>query len=111
ATTLLAEMAVHTKRIQLATGIMNVFSRSPALIAMQAATLQEISGGRFTLGIGTSGKNVIEGLHGVPFKKTLTQTRRVIQTVRTLHQGERLDAEALGQPMLRPFKLETTYPV
>lgn len=110
-TTLLAEMAGHTKNIKLATGIMNVYSRSPALIAMQAATLQEISEGRFILGLGTSGKNVIEGLHGVPFKKSLTQTKRVIQTVRTLHSGGRLDAEALGQPLLRPFKLETTYPV
>lgn len=108
-TTLLAEMAGHTKRIKLATGILNVYSRSPALIAMQAASLQEISDGRFILGLGTSAKNVIEGLHGVKFSKPLTQTRRVIQTVRTLHSGERLDAEALGQPLLRPFKLETTY--
>lgn len=110
-TTLLAEMAGHTKNIKLATGILNVYSRSPALIAMQAATLQEISGGRFVLGMGTSGKNVIEGFHGVKFSKPLTQTRRVIQTVRTLHRGERLNAEALNDPMLRPFKLETTYPV
>lgn len=110
-TTLLAEMAVHTKNIKLCTGIMNVYSRSPALIAMQAATLQEISNGRFMLGIGTSGKNVIEGLHGVPFSKPLTQTKRVIQTVRTLHSGERLDPDVLGNPLLRPFKLETTNPV
>lgn len=107
-TTLLAEMAVHTKRIKLGTGIMNVYSRSPALIAMQAATLQEISGGRFMLGIGTSGKNVIEGLHGIPFRRPLTQTKTVIQTVRTLHRGDRIDPEAMGNELLRPFKLETT---
>src|SRR5690606_39617491 len=81
---LLAEIAVHTKRIKLGTGITNVFSRSPALIAMQAATLDEISGGRVILGLGTSGKRVIEGLHGRPFEKPLTQVRDVIRAVRTL---------------------------
>lgn len=110
-TTMLAELAGQTKRIKLATGILNVYSRSPALIAMQAASLQEISDGRFMLGIGTSAKNVVEGLHGIPFTKPLTQTRRVIQTVRTLHDGERIDAETIGNPLLRPFKLETTRPV
>ncbi|MBW2191476.1 MAG: LLM class flavin-dependent oxidoreductase, partial [Deltaproteobacteria bacterium] len=54
---LLTEIALKTKRIKIGTGIINVFSRSPALIAMQAATLDEISGGRFILGIGTSSKN------------------------------------------------------
>ena len=59
--TLLTEMALTTKRIKLGTGIVNVFSRSPAVLAMSAATLDEISEGRFMLGIGTSGANVIEG--------------------------------------------------
>ncbi|MGB5350555.1 MAG: LLM class flavin-dependent oxidoreductase, partial [Polyangiales bacterium] len=58
---LLTEIALKTKRIKIGTGIINVFSRSPALIAMQAATLDEISAGRFILGIGTSAKNVVEG--------------------------------------------------
>src|SRR3954452_4652025 len=53
---LLTEMATSTKQIRLGTGIINVFSRTPGLIAMHAATLDEISGGRFVLGIGTSGK-------------------------------------------------------
>src|SRR5215475_6910863 len=64
--TLLTEMALATKRIKLGTGIVNVFSRSPGLIAMSAATLDEISEGRFILGVGTSGQRVIEGFHGRP---------------------------------------------
>src|SRR3954463_7292707 len=52
---LLTEMAVHTKRIRLGTGIVNVFSRTPGVLAMTAATLDEISEGRFILGVGTSG--------------------------------------------------------
>src|SRR5258706_4633669 len=93
--TVLTEMALRTKKIQLGTGIMNVFSRSPGLMAMTAATLDEISEGRFMLGIGTSGKRVIEGFHGRKFDKPLTQTRDVIRAVRTLLAGGKLsDAHA-----------------
>jgi F420-dependent oxidoreductase-like protein len=106
---LLAEMAVHTKRIKLGTGIVNVFSRSPGLIAMSAATVDEISEGRMILGIGTSGKRVIEGFHGRPFEKPLTQVRDVILTARTLLAGKRLSAEAgVSNAEARPFKLEMT---
>lgn len=105
-TTLLAEMAVNTRRIELGTGIMNTFSRSPALIAMSAATLDEISGGRFVLGIGTSGKNVVEGLHGVPFDKPLTQTRDVIRVVRAMHAKVPLNEAGAKLVDYRPFTLE-----
>src|SRR5690606_14970930 len=88
---LLTEIALNTKRIKLGTGIANVYSRSPALLAMQAATLQEISNGRLILGVGTSGKNVIEGLHGRPFSKPLSQTQDVIRVVKTLLSGGSLD--------------------
>ena len=88
--TLLTEMALATKRIKLGTGILNVYSRSPGLIAMTAATLDEISEGRFILGIGPSGKNVIEGFHGRKFDKPLTQVRDVIRVVRTLLAGGKL---------------------
>ena len=86
--TLLAEMAVHTKRIQLGTGIINVFSRTPGLIAMSAATVDEISEGRLILGVGTSGKNVIEGFHGRPFDKPLSQVKDVIKVTRALLAGQ-----------------------
>ena len=102
---LLTEMAGSTKRIKLGTGIVNVFSRSPALIAMQTATLDEISGGRAILGIGTSGKNVIEGLHGRPFTKPLTQTRDVIRVVRAMLDGTPLNEADTKLHNYRPFTL------
>jgi len=89
--TTLTELAGHTERIHLGTGIINVFSRSPALIAMSAATIDEISGGRFRLGLGTSGARVIEDFHGVPFSKPLTRMRETIRIVRALLSGEALD--------------------
>lgn len=89
--TILTELAAHTKRIHLGTGIINVFSRSPALIAMGAATLDEISGGRFRLGLGTSGARVIEDFHGLAYNKPLTRVRETIQIVRTLLSGEAVD--------------------
>ncbi len=104
--TVLTEMALHTKRIKLGTGIVNVFSRSPAVLAMSAATLDEISEGRFMLGIGTSGKNVIEGLHGRPFEKPLTQVRDVIRVVRTLLAGNKLSDAGAENFEYRPFRLE-----
>src|SRR5499427_8766650 len=102
--TLLTEMAVATKRIKLGTGIVNTFSRSPGLIAMSAATVDEISEGRFILGIGPSGKNVIEGFHGRPFDKPLTQTRDVIRAVRTLLAGGKLSDAGMEMTQYRPFK-------
>lgn len=87
----LTELAATTERIHLGTGIVNVFSRSPALIAMSAATIDEISGGRFRLGLGTSGARVIEGFHGIQFKKPLTRLRETIQIIRALLSGERAD--------------------
>jgi alkanesulfonate monooxygenase SsuD/methylene tetrahydromethanopterin reductase-like flavin-dependent oxidoreductase (luciferase family) len=71
---------------------------------MSAATIDDISEGRFILGVGTSGKKVIEGFHGRPFEKPLTQVREVIQVTRTLLAGKRLGEGTGGE--LRPFKLE-----
>jgi alkanesulfonate monooxygenase SsuD/methylene tetrahydromethanopterin reductase-like flavin-dependent oxidoreductase (luciferase family) len=102
--TTLAELATQTERIQLATGIINVFSRSPALIAMSAATVDDISGGRFRLGLGTSGARVIEDFHGVPYEKPLTRLKETVQIVRALLAGDRVDFE--GECFkLRRFKL------
>lgn len=89
--TTLTDLAVRTKRIHLGTGIINVFSRSPALIAMSAATLDEISGGRFRLGLGTSGARVVEDFHGVTFEKPLTRLKEAIQIIRLLLAGEHVD--------------------
>ena len=89
--TLLTELAARTKRIHLGTGIVNVFSRSPALIAMSAATLDDLSGGRFRLGLGTSGARVVEDFHGMKFSKPLTRLGETIQIIRLLLAGERAD--------------------
>lgn len=102
---LLTEMALKTKNIKLGTGIVNVFSRSPGLIAMSAATLDDISEGRFMLGIGTSGKRVIEGFHGRAFRKPLTQWKDVIRVVRTLLAGEPLHHSGAKLAEYRPFTL------
>jgi F420-dependent oxidoreductase-like protein len=89
--TLLTELAVHTKQIHLCTGIVNIFSRSPALLAMSAATLDDISGGRFRLGLGTSGARVIEDFHGIKFDKPLMRLKETIQIIRLLLAGEAVD--------------------
>jgi len=103
---LLTEVAVATKRLGLATGIANVFSRSPGLLAMSAATLDEISEGRAILGLGTSGKNVIENFHGVTYEKPLTRLKETVAIARALWRGDRLTPELSTLADLRHFKLE-----
>jgi len=105
---LLTEIATRTKRLKLATGIANVFSRSPGLLAMSIATLDEISEGRAVLGLGTSGKLVVENFHGVPYKKPLTRLKDTIHIVRALLAGKRLEPEMTTLFDARHFKLEMT---
>lgn len=88
---ILTELALATDRIHLGTGIINVFSRSPALIAMSAATLDEISGGRFRLGLGTSGARVIEDFHGLRYNKPLARVKETVQIVRALLSGDAVE--------------------
>ncbi len=88
--TTLTEIACNTERLKLGTGIVNVFSRSPALIAQSAASLDNISGGRFVLGLGTSGHQVVEGWHGVRFERGVRRLRETIDIVRTILRRERL---------------------
>jgi len=89
---------------QLATGIVNVFSRTPAALAQAIATLDEISGGRAVLGLGTSGSIVIQNWHGVPYDKPLQRTREYIDIVRLILSGERVNYD--GQIFhLKNFRL------
>ncbi|HEX2173607.1 MAG TPA: LLM class flavin-dependent oxidoreductase, partial [Dehalococcoidia bacterium] len=88
---LITELALATHRIQIGTGIVNVYSRSPALMAMTAATIDEISGGRLILGLGTSGANVIEHWHGIPFDRPLRRLREYVEIVRLILRGDRLN--------------------
>ncbi|HEX4214657.1 MAG TPA: LLM class F420-dependent oxidoreductase [Candidatus Dormibacteraeota bacterium] len=89
--TALTEFACATERIQLGTGIINVFSRSPALIGQTAASLDAISGGRFRLGLGTSGHQVVEGWHGVRYEKPIQRLRETVEVVRSVLRRDRLD--------------------
>lgn len=82
--TLLSLIADRTKRIRPATGIVNVYSRTPAALAQHFATLDEISGGRMIAGFGTSGHQVIEHFHGVKFEPSLTRLREVIEVFNLL---------------------------
>lgn len=97
----LAYLAGQTERVQLMTGIVPVYSRSPALIAQTAATIDALSGGRFVLGLGTSGPQVIEGWHGYPFDKPLARTRDTIEICRKVWSGEKVthDGEAFSLPL------------
>ena len=89
----LGYLAAETETVQLMTGIIPLYSRSPALIAQSAATLDALSGGRFVLGLGSSGPQVIEGWHGVPFEKPLARTRDTIEICRKVWSGERVEHE------------------
>jgi F420-dependent oxidoreductase-like protein len=74
----------NTTRIKVGTAIMQMPARTPAMAAMTAMTLDHLSGGRFLLGLGPSGPQVIEGWHGVPYGKPLTRTREYIQIIRQI---------------------------
>jgi F420-dependent oxidoreductase-like protein len=90
AATPLAYLADKTERIRLATGIMQVTARTPAMTAMTALTLHDLSGGRFVLGLGASGPQVVEGLHGVPYRMPLTRLRETVEICRTIFAGEKV---------------------
>ncbi|MEZ5238523.1 MAG: LLM class F420-dependent oxidoreductase [Microthrixaceae bacterium] len=88
APTLMGYLAAETESIQIASGILPVYTRTPTLIAMTAAGLDELSGGRAILGLGASGPQVIEGFHGVPYKAPIGHTREVIDICRKVWARE-----------------------
>ena len=102
---LLAEIAGRTRRIRLGTGVLNVWGRSPASIAMLAATLDEVSGGRFTLGLGAGSPQLAEGLHDVAFAEPVRRLGAVTRQVRALLDGGRVVPSAEGRQ--RPLRLAT----
>src|SRR5437870_13113751 len=114
AVTPLAFIAGQTTRLHLGSGIMQMPARPPAMTAMTAATLDQLSGGRMLLGLGLSGPQVVEGWHGQPYGKPLVKTREYIEIVREIlrrekpleHHGEHYDipysgtgATGLGKPL------------
>src|SRR5215813_10602327 len=109
-----AWIAAQTKQLKVGTGIMQMPARTPAMTAMTASTLDQLSGGRFLLGLGPSGPQVIEGWHGVSYGKPLGRTREYVEIVRAIwarekpveHQGEHYQipykgpgASGLGKPL------------
>ena len=86
----LAFLAARTERMQLGTGIMQVCARTAANTAMTALSMQTVTGGRFVLGLGNSGPQVVEGLHGEPFERPLIRMRETIEIIRKASRGEKL---------------------
>jgi F420-dependent oxidoreductase-like protein len=87
----LAYLAAVTTRIRLGTFVVQLGSRSPALLATSALSLEELSDGRFLLGIGTSGPRVMEGWHGVRFGRPVQTTRETVEILRIISRGDRLE--------------------
>jgi len=102
ALTPLAFLAAKTSRIRLATGIAQLGARTPAMLAMSAMSMQALSGGRFLLGLGTSGPQVMEGWHGVRFSSPLGMTRETMEILRTVTAGERLEHDGAVYPLPLP---------
>ena len=86
----LAYLAATTSKIRLGTGIIQVGTRTPGNLIMTALTMQSLSGGRFILGLGTSGPQVMEGWHGVRFSNPITRTREIIEIIKKGVAGEEL---------------------
>ncbi len=86
----LAFLAARTTRIRLGTGILQISARVPAMTAMTALSLAALSGDRFLLGLGASGPQVVEGLHGQPFARPLARMRETIEILRLAFRGEKL---------------------
>ncbi len=98
----LAYLAAKTSSVKLGTFVVQLGSRSPAMLATSALSLEELSGGRFILGIGTSGPRVMEGWHGVRFRKPVQTTRETIEIIRTVSRGERLEHAGEIYPLPLP---------
>jgi F420-dependent oxidoreductase-like protein len=114
AVSVIAWIAAQTKRIGVGTAIMQIPARTPTLTATTALTLDQLSGGRFLLGLGVSGPQVVEGWHGVAFGKPLAKTREYVEIVRAVWRREKplefkgayyqipymgSDATGLGKPL------------
>ncbi len=102
---LLTQIALQTSTIKLGTGIAPVFGRSPGVLAMTAATLDELSGGRVILGLGTSGDRVIEHWHGEKFSKPIQRTKEYAEIINMIVSGEKLLYDGEIFKLQRGFRL------
>jgi alkanesulfonate monooxygenase SsuD/methylene tetrahydromethanopterin reductase-like flavin-dependent oxidoreductase (luciferase family) len=103
-------IATNTSRIRIGTSILNCFSRSPAALAQEFSVLDQLSGGRMTLGLGSSGANVIEHFHGLPFERPLQRIREYVDIFNLLISGEKLDYQGKVFQLGRGFRLEYERP-
>jgi probable F420-dependent oxidoreductase len=102
----LAVAAEHTERVRLVTGIVNVFTRGPALLAQTAAALADVSGGRFVLGLGASSNVIVERWNGVPFDRPLRRVEETVEYLRAVLAGERGEGGfRLAAPPARPVPI------
>ena len=114
--TLMGYLAAKTETVEIGSAILNVYSRTPALLAQTAAGLDNVSGGRAILGLGASGPQVVEGWHGMPYSKPLGRTREAIEIIRAAHapRDARVRAELHpipaegGTGLGKPLKMLTT---
>jgi len=126
AVTLATWIAAKTEKIRVGTAIMQMPARSPAMTAMTAMSLDQLSGGRFILGLGPSGPQVVEGWHGVPYGRPLTRTREYIEIIRKIlarearleHHGFHYDipntgggTTGLGKPLKSILHGDATLPI
>jgi F420-dependent oxidoreductase-like protein len=102
AATLMGYLAAKTDRIEIASGILPIYTRTPTLLAMTAAGLDELSGGRAVLGLGASGPQVIEGFHGVPYDRPLQRTREIIDICRMVWRRERVEYQGKAYTLPLP---------
>jgi alkanesulfonate monooxygenase SsuD/methylene tetrahydromethanopterin reductase-like flavin-dependent oxidoreductase (luciferase family) len=102
-TAVLAEIALRTSRIQVASAVLSVWGRTPATLAMSAATLHQMSAGRYVLGLGASTPALAEGFHDVPFGHPAARLRDVLTGVRALLDGQ--PAELRHVPSAHPLRL------
>ena len=103
-------IATHTKKMQIGTSILNVYSRSPGAIAQEFAMLEVLSGGRMICGLGSSGHRVIEHFHGVKFEKPLRRIREYVEIINALIRGDKLEYRGEIFTMERGFKLDYERP-
>ena len=93
APSLMGYLAAQTETVEIAAGILPIYTRTPTLLAMTAAGIDALSDGRCVLGLGASGPQVIEGFHGLPYDKPLTRTREIIEICRSVWKRERVSYE------------------
>ena len=98
----LAYLAAKTEKIKLGTGILQISSRVPSMVAMTAQSLDTVSKGRFILGLGVSGPQVVEGLHGASFAKPLSRLRECVEILRIALAGEKIAFEGEHYLLPRP---------